>query len=245
MKFFITRVFFLLCIVLSIFCLNLTFFGQARAKTLEGAQILEKSNTFEITEPSKSFQALEGVQKIVSGKIYVETREHDGVFEVRVLGDSLEQPVLGMAFDFRFNPKILEYDSYKVGSFFEQSGITPIYLITPSKTKEGMLVVGISLRRGDTLPQGSGHFVSFFFRVRDSGRANFTFENVSLASLDVKKREIENIEWISAETEVHQSFAGSFLQTDLLGKKFSPVFVFIILGVILTAVGGFFLFRLK
>ncbi|MBI2463684.1 hypothetical protein HYV57_01890 [Candidatus Peregrinibacteria bacterium] len=224
---------------------------QAYAKALEGAQLSEESDTSEEASVLKEFETSEEVQvsevarKIVSGKMYVEILEHDGIFEVKVLGNALEQPVLGTAFDFRFNPKILEYDSYKAGSFFEQSGTTPIYLITPSKTKEGMLVVGISLRRGDSLPQGSGHFVSFLFRVRDSGRANFTFENVSLASLDVKKREIENVSWIDSETEVNQSSSESFLKTDILEKKFSFVFVFIVFGSILTIIGCFFLVRRK
>ncbi len=151
----------------------------------------------------------------ISSKMYLETHEIEpDILEIKILSDNILEPILGVAFDFTYDPSTLEYQRYQHGSFFEQSAL-PIYLVSRSENQEGALIVGISLRRGDTLPQGSGHFISFYFRILHSGRSAFQFQNVSIASLDIKKHNVENVPWFGGEVLIDTPLPTSFGMTNI------------------------------
>lgn len=178
-------------------------------------------------------------------QIALEIFKHPETIEVKVWAKNINQPILGIAFDLQFDQNIASYEKYSPGNFLEQGG-TPIYLISPTKNNPGTLVVGISLRRGDSLPQGSGQLISFFFKPKKSGQSALSFHNVSLASLDIKKRTIEDVNWIGGKMEIEKIPKGIFGKADLFTTWNATHSLGLALGIIsVIAITGALKYRKK
>lgn len=146
--------------------LHIALIGKARA-----AEVVEKSIYFD-------FQISENQRELT----------------LQVNSKEIGAPVFGMAFDLLFDEEILEYVNYSPGNFFEQTK-EPIYLVSLSRNDNFRIISGISLRKNDPLPQGSGTIVNFYFKIKKAGVSQLKFENVEIVTMNSKKSRISNITW--------------------------------------------------
>lgn len=169
-------------------------------------------------------------------KVYLTVLPHEqNLIEVQIFGKDILSPILGLAFDLNFDNQLLAYAKYQPGSFLETGG-QPIYLISQATDQSGRLIVGLSLKRGDSLPKGSGQFMSIFFKILKSGQSSMQFSNVSLASLDIQKKNLDNVSWLGGNLQF-QANDKINLSANLLDKipkdSLRLIFEFILLLIVI------------
>jgi hypothetical protein len=115
--------------------------------------------------------------------MFKETKIDNDQVEVKVLANNLKDEILGAAFNIEYDNENLSYNNFSPGEFFEQGG-EPIYLCSPKKNKPGLIVCGITLKRGDKLQKGSGTLISLYFKIKSNNWDDFMFENTSVSPKD-------------------------------------------------------------
>ncbi len=135
----------------------------------------------------------------VDGRVLFELEEIGGG-DVNVLVglQAMDVSVLGMGFELEFNPEKLEYLGFAEGDFFESGGDEPIYLVS---VDEGKIVVGVSLKGGDVLPEGGGEVVKLNFRKRgaEDGEYGFAYSDGVVAGFERGERVDLDVEWSGFE----------------------------------------------
>lgn len=124
---------------------------------------------------------------------YLAEKQIGNRIKVTIRAKNIPEEILGLGFDFEFDPAAAQFLRYEKGGFFERGGI-PIYLI--KKAGREKIVGGITLKRGDVLQKGSGAIAYFYFHQSGKTQAAFGFKNTIISTLaEGLRKDLENIEW--------------------------------------------------
>ena len=125
---------------------------------------------------------------------FIGERTADGKTKITATAMQINEKLLGVAFYLDFDPKKAKYLSYKNGNFFERGDGKPFYVIRHSRG--GRITAGITLKRGDALPNGNGEIISFYF----DGSTDFSLFNTVAATIqNGKRKNLEEIRFIKCE----------------------------------------------
>lgn len=113
------------------------------------------------------------------------------VIAIDVKANNITGQVYGAAFDVDFDSSRVTYDSKVEGSFLEQGGNSPTYLVSLQSGSTNKLVIGISRQGASSGVPGSGTIVTLKFRV--TGNSSLAFSNKELR--DSSAQPISGISW--------------------------------------------------
>lgn len=125
--------------------------------------------------------------------------------KVSVSASNLSQPTLGVAFHLEYQPN-WQYESYQLGPFFQknlhQTNQEAIVLVNNNSQKHE-LIVGVSLRRNEILPKGSGEIISFNFldtqteaQLSNKTTPAIKITNTSIRQLFGQKIAEKRVKWL-------------------------------------------------
>ena len=128
------------------------------------------------------------------GKVTIDgLKIDDKILEVAINADNISSPVIGTAFYLNI-PDNLTFLSYLEGNFLERGG-DPIYLV---KEKDGKIIFGASLKKGDNYPLNSGTIVKFRFEINKGEIFNFHFQNSQVSLVDTIAQEMDKVEFVNS-----------------------------------------------
>ncbi|KKP36998.1 hypothetical protein A2483_02730 [Candidatus Peregrinibacteria bacterium RIFOXYC2_FULL_33_13] len=163
--------------------------------------------------------------------IYIDYQKvNDQQLEIKIIANKFTEEIFAAVFDFLYDPKILKYEKYKVGNFFEQS-TDPIYLVD-NKKNEGRLITGISLKRGDKMITGSGTLIKFLFTLKGNGTQKLSFDKNQIIKMQIKNDPIKDSKWENTFLTIENSEKNN-LKTNISGFTTATYFHLLIeLGLI-------------
>lgn len=128
---------------------------------------------------------------------------------VSVVAEDLKVPFFGTAFHINYDPKNFIYDHFSLGDYFNASD-DPLVLVnstnTGINTPKGVIVVGISLKRGQLLSKTEGTLLKLYFKsinnpstpqFTQTSESSFTFSNAVFSTFDTNKNERQDIQNIT------------------------------------------------
>lgn len=179
--------------ILTVF--SLVYLQVSFAEAFEDAEDFENFWDEEVLveENDENFEMEEEVLDYM-GIVKMESEFLDGdILKISVLAEEMQTPVLGLAFNLKFNKENVAFLKYQPGNFLERGG-DPFYLVT-NNDENGKIVFGETLRRKDDFPIGTGRVADFYFQIREENGLKFTFENGVVSTLDTVRQDIEKIIW--------------------------------------------------
>lgn len=135
----------------------------------------------------------------ISGKVYMQgVALDDDLLKISVLIADMQQPVLGAAFNLKYENDKVNFLKYVPGEFLERGG-DPFYMVK-NDTSKSEIVFGETLKKEDNFPLGEGEIVDFYFQVLKDSELNFEFSNGTISTLDEVRQDLEKIIWENFST---------------------------------------------
>lgn len=150
-----------------------------------------------------------------AGKIHLTHHENKQYHIVTVEAEDLKYPFFGTAFHLHYNTDQLKFHHYTLGNYFTTAqSKSPIILI---EDKDGRIIAGISLKRGEKITKEKGSLVHFYFeKGPDYGletkpgkkfeadqelvsnfKPELAFSNTVFSTFDKERKDIETVKFVS------------------------------------------------
>lgn len=152
--------------------------AQQQSQNLETAVLNIKAPGSKISEPPVLSRRRNFTNNVICFSI---ENQPQNIVKIAIRSQNMTEEILGIAFDFKFNPNAAQFLKYEKGDFFERGG-NPFYLIKTAQDKNSV-INGISLKRGDKLQKGTGVIIYLHFLKLNSSKQTFSFTNTVVSTL--------------------------------------------------------------
>ncbi|PKL36542.1 hypothetical protein CVV38_01400 [Candidatus Peregrinibacteria bacterium HGW-Peregrinibacteria-1] len=163
------------------------------------------------------FEDIDDIDSQTVGAVRMEAMIiEDSILKVDVVMDDFKKPVLGVSFDLLYDEE-LRFLRYEPGEYLEQGGM-PIYMVSESvdsskssgfevvtnksassvSLRDEYLVYGVTLKRDDSFPLGSGTLTSFYFELGDGKDFQLDFRRGVVSTLDTVRQDLDLVAWSNA-----------------------------------------------